>query len=249
MNNLDFDSLIDSHAHGHFVGIGGVSMSALAEVLQKKGIVVTGSDMNDSDAVRHLRDIGIKVTVGHDAKNIEGADFVVRTAAARDDNVEIAAARQAGIPVFERAQAWGSIMRHYNNALCVSGTHGKTTTTSMLTHVFMQAQADPTVMIGGTLPLIKSGHRVGHGQTIIMESCEYYNSFHSFFPTIAIILNIDADHLDFFKNLDNIKASFRHFASLVPDNGYVVCNADDENTMDTVKGSPSDAETMPMSGR
>ena len=212
MNHTEFESLIRNGARGHFVGIGGVSMSALAEVLLEKGITVTGSDVNESDAVKHLRQIGIAVAIGHDAKNVEGADFLVRTAAARDDNPEVMAAREKGIPVFERAEAWGSIMRHYENAICVSGTHGKTTTTSMLTHVFMQAQADPTVMIGGTLPLIRSGHRVGKGQTIIAESCEYYNSFHSFFPTIAIVLNIDADHLDFFKNLDAIKASFRHFA-------------------------------------
>ncbi|MBQ8025060.1 MAG: UDP-N-acetylmuramate--L-alanine ligase [Oscillospiraceae bacterium] len=236
MNHTEFESLIRNGARGHFVGIGGVSMSALAEVLLEKGITVTGSDVNESDAVKHLRQIGIAVAIGHDAKNVEGADFLVRTAAARDDNPEVMAAREKGIPVFERAEAWGSIMRHYENAICVSGTHGKTTTTSMLTHVFMQAQADPTVMIGGTLPLIRSGHRVGKGQTIIAESCEYYNSFHSFFPTIAIVLNIDADHLDFFKNLDAIKASFRHFAELVPERGWVIYNADDANTVEAMAG-------------
>ena len=236
MSQIDFDSYIKDRAHGHFIGIGGVSMSALAEVLCNKGITITGSDVNEGEAVRHLRSLGIEVAIGHRAENVAGADFVVRTAAARDDNPEVMAARQAGIPVFERAQAWGSIMRHYKNAICVSGTHGKTTTTSMVTHVFMQAQADPTVMIGGTLPLIRSGHRVGEGDTIILESCEYYNSFHSFFPTVAVVLNIDADHLDFFGSIEEIKASFRHFAELVPETGCVIYNLDDENTVSAMTG-------------
>ena len=127
-------------------------------------------------------------------------------------------------------------MQHYDNAICVAGTHGKTTTTSMTTHVFMAAEADPTVMIGGTLPLLHSGHRVGQGETIILESCEYCNSFHYFFPTVAVILNVDADHLDFFRDLDEIKQSFRRFAELVPENGFIVANADDANTLDALKG-------------
>lgn len=236
MNINDLENFIARHAHAHLVGIGGVSMAPLAEVLKSIGVVVSGSDMNDSDSVKHLRSLGIDVTIGHSADNINGADFVVRTAAARDDNPEIAAAREAGVPVFERAEAWGYIMRSYKNAVCVSGTHGKTTTTSMVTHIFMNAEADPTVMIGGTLPLLKAGHRVGGGDTIIMESCEYYNSFHSFSPTIAIILNVDADHLDFFKDLDDVKASFRKFAELVPETGAVVANGDDENTMSVIAG-------------
>ncbi len=235
MSISEFETCIKSGLRGHLVGIGGVSMSPLAEVLHNMGILISGSDMNDSDAVRHLKSLGIDVKVGHQAENIDGACFVVRTAAAREDNVEIAAARTLGIPVFERAEAWGYIMRGYKNAVCVSGAHGKTTTTSMATHILMAAGADPTVMIGGTLPKLNSGYHVGNGDVIVLESCEYYNSFHSFFPTVAIVLNIDADHLDFFKDLDDVKKSFRQFASLVPENGYIVCNADDSNTMDTLK--------------
>ena len=219
----------------HLVGIGGVSMSPLAEVLQGRGLTVTGSDMHESDTVAHLRTLGIPVTIGHLPQSVEGADCVIRTAAVHDDNPEIAAALQAGIPVFERAQAWGAIMRHYQNALCVAGTHGKTTTTSMCTHIFLAAQRDPSVMIGGVLPALGAGHRVGHGDTIILESCEYCNSFLSFFPTVAVILNVDADHLDFFKDLEDIKHSFRRFAQLVPQEGFVVADADDENTMDALK--------------
>lgn len=228
---------IAKHAHGHLVGIGGVSMAPLAEVLKGMGVVVSGSDISESDSVRHLRSLGIPVAIGHDASNVEGADFVVRTAAAHDDNPEIMAARAAGIPVFERAQAWGYLMKSYKNAVCVAGTHGKTTTTSMVTHILMKADVDPTIMIGGTLPLLKAGHRIGHGDTIVLESCEYYDSFLSFSPTIAIINNVDSDHLDYFGDLDHIKASFRRFAELVPaDTGWVVANGDDANTMDALCG-------------
>ena len=222
----------------HLSGIGGVSMCPLAEVLHGMGLVVQGSDMRDSPIVEHLRSLGISVAVGHTAQDIEGAEFLIRTAAIHDDNPEIAAAHQKGIPVFERAEAWGAIMQRYENAICITGTHGKTTTTAMTTHIFMAAQADPTVMIGGTLPMLHSGYRVGKGDTIILESCEYCNSFLYFFPTVAVVLNIDADHLDFFKDLDDIKHSFRRFAQLVPADGKIVANADDANAMDALKGLP-----------
>ena len=225
----------------HLVGIGGVSMASLAEVLLGSGVVITGSDQRESATVLHLRSLGIPVTIGHFPENVEGVDCVVRTAAVHDSNPEIAAAHAKGIPVFERAQAWGAIMRGYKNALCISGTHGKTTTTSMCTHVFMAAHTDPTVMIGGTLPLLEAGHRVGHGDTIILESCEYCNSFLSFYPTVAVILNIEADHLDFFKDLDDVEHSFRAFADRVPPSGMIVANCEDANTMKTLEG-----ETRPM---
>ena len=220
----------------HLVGVGGVSMSPLAEVLHGAGMTITGSDMQESRTVARLRSVGVHVVIGHLPESVQGADCVIRTAAVHDDNPEIAAARAAGIPVFERAQAWGALMRHYRNALCVSGTHGKTTTSSMCTHIFMAAQADPTVMIGGTLPMLGVGHRVGQGDTIIMESCEYCDSFLSFFPTVAVILNVEADHLDYFADLNAVKRSFRSFAELVPADGCVVANAEDKNTMDTLSG-------------
>ncbi|PKM72412.1 MAG: UDP-N-acetylmuramate--L-alanine ligase [Firmicutes bacterium HGW-Firmicutes-16] len=231
-----FEEYLVPGKKGYLIGIGGVSMSPLAEVLSGVGLIISGSDMNESEKTEHLRSLGITVHIGHAAENLEGgADFVVRTAAVHNDNPEIVAAHEKGIPIFERTQAWGAIMRDYKNALCISGTHGKTTTTSMSTHILMAAQKDPTVMIGGTLPLLQAGHRVGKGDTIVLESCEYYNSFHAFFPTIAVILNIEADHLDFFKDLEDVKASFQKFASLVPGNGYIVANLDDKNTMDTLK--------------
>ena len=222
--------------HCHLVGIGGVSMRPLGLVLRRMGMEISGSDMNASVSTDELIAKGIAVSIGHRAENIEGADCLIRTAAAHNDNPEIAAARAKGIPIFERAQAWGYIMQAYRNAICVAGTHGKTTTTSMLTHIFMQAQRDPTIMIGGFLPLLGAGHRVGKGDTIILESCEYCNSFLNFFPTVAVILDVDADHLDFFRDLEDVEHSFRAFASLVPEDGLIVANGDDKNTCDALRG-------------
>ena len=242
MTTLDITSYLLPGRRAHLVGIGGVSMAPLAEVLHGTGMIITGSDSRESATVEHLRSIGIPVAIGQRAENLGEAELVIRTAAAHDDNPEISGAHTRGIPVFERAQAWGAIMRHYKNALCVSGTHGKTTTTSMCTHIIMAAGLDPTVMIGGTLPLLGAGHRVGHGDTIVLESCEYCNSFLSFFPTIAVILNVDADHLDFFKDLEDVEHSFRAFADLVPEKtGLIIANRDDENTMVTLEG-----ETRPI---
>ncbi len=233
---MDISSYLVPGKRAHLAGIGGVSMSPLAEVLHGMGLQVQGSDMNDGPAVEHLRSLGIRVAIGHAAENLGDCDFVVRTAAIHDDNPEISGAVTRGIPVFERAQAWGAIMKGYRNALCISGTHGKTTTTSMATHIFMAAQKDPTVMIGGTLELLHSGYRVGRGDTIIAESCEYCNSFLSFFPTVAVILNVEADHLDFFKDLADVEKSFRKFAELVPERGFVVANRDDKGARDTLAG-------------
>ena len=218
----------------HLVGIGGVSMRPLGLVLKGMGMLVTGSDMNASVSTDELIAKGINVAIGHRAENIQGADCVIRTAAAHNDNPEIAAARAAGIPVFERAQAWGEIMKSYKNAICISGTHGKTTTTSMVTHIMMEAKQDPTVMIGGYLPLLHAGHRVGHGDTIILESCEYCDSFLNFFPTLAVVLNIEEDHLDYFKDLQDIEASFHKFAEI--SSHGILANGDDANTVDAMKG-------------
>jgi len=218
----------------HLVGIGGVSMRPLGLVLKGMGMEVTGSDMNSSVSTDELIAQGIPVAIGHRAENIKGAECIIRTAAAHNDNPEIAAARAAGIPVFERAQAWGEIMKSYKNAVCISGTHGKTTTTSMMTHILMEANLDPTVMIGGYLPLLHAGHRVGHGDTIVLESCEYCDSFLNFFPTLAVVLNVEADHLDYFKDLADIQKSFHKFASLATFG--VVANGDDPHTVEAMEG-------------
>ena len=221
-------------SHVHLVGIGGVSMRPLGLVLKGMGMHVTGSDMNSSAGTEELENQGIHVHIGHRGENIEGADCIIRTAAAHNDNPEIAAARAAGIPVFERAQAWGEIMKSYKNAVCISGTHGKTSTTSMMTHILMEADLDPTVMIGGYLPLLNATHRVGSGDTIIMESCEYCDSFLNFFPTLAVVLNVEADHLDYFKDLADVQKSFHKFAELATSG--VVANGDDEHTVQAMEG-------------
>jgi len=232
--NDELRAFLQPGKHVHLVGIGGVSMRPLGLVLQDMGMLVTGSDMSASVSTEELIAKGIHVHIGHQEENIQGADCVIRTAAAHNDNPEIAAARSAGIPVFERAQAWGVIMREYKNAVCISGTHGKTTTTSMVTHILMEAQWDPTVMIGGYLPLFGAGHRVGNGDTIVLESCEYCDSFLNFSPTLAVILNVEADHLDYFKDLADVQKSFREFAEL-SSNG-ILANGDDPHVTKTLEG-------------
>ena len=189
----------DKSKTAHLIGIGGISMCSLAETLMENGHSLTGSDLHESSATKLLSKQKIKVYIGHFAENVKDADYIIRSAAIKDNNPEIAEAKRLGIPVYERAEGWGAIMKQYEHAICVAGTHGKTTTTSMLTHIAMAAAADPTVMIGGNLPLIGGGHRVGKGDTIILEACEYCNSFLKFFPTIAVILNVDCDHVDFFQ--------------------------------------------------
>ena len=233
---MDISSYLMPGKRAHLAGIGGVSMSPLAEVLLSMGLAVQGSDMSENANVQHLRALGIPIAIGHAADHLGDCDFVVRTAAIHDDNPEISGAVTRGIPVFERAQAWGALMKGYKNALCISGTHGKTTTTSMATHIFMAAQKDPTVMIGGSLPLLHSGYRVGKGDTIIAAGREYCNSCFSAFPTLAVILNVEADPLDFFKDLADVEHSFRRFAELVPVGGHVVANRDDEGARQTLAG-------------
>ena len=234
MKNTKISEYLKPGSRVHLVGIGGVSMRPLGLVLKGMGMVVTGSDMNASGSTQELEEAGIPVAIGHSAQNITGADCIIRTAAAHNDNPEIAAARANGIPVFERAQAWGEIMKSYKNAICISGTHGKTTTTSMMTHILMEANLDPTVMIGGYLPLLHASHRVGHGDTILLESCEYCDSFLNFFPTLAVVLNVEADHLDYFKDLEDVQKSFHEFAMLATQG--VLSNGDDPHTVEAMEG-------------
>ncbi len=234
MKSYNISEYIVPGRRAHLIGIGGVSMRPLGLVLKGMGMEVSGSDMSASLSTKELEDHGIHVVIGHQAENIQGADCVIRTAAVHNDNPEIAAARSAGIPVFERAQAWGEIMKSYKNAICISGTHGKTTTTSMMTHILMEAKMDPTVMIGGYLPLLHAGHRVGHGDTIVLESCEYCDSFLNFFPTLAVVLNVEADHLDYFKDLADIQKSFHKFAEMATFG--VAANGDDPHTVEAMKG-------------
>lgn len=225
--HIDFEKI----KRVHFIGIGGISMSALAEVLLSKGINVSGSDRQQSEITRHLEEAGAYIVYEQTGKNItEDIDLVVYTAAISRDNEELAAAMAMNIPVMVRADFLGLMMKEYRTAICVAGTHGKTTTTSMLAHILMEGEKDPTIMVGGILDSIGGNLRIGHSENFITEACEYTNSFLSFFPTTAIILNVCADHLDFFKDIDDIRKSFREFARLVPADGLVVINGDIPDT-------------------
>ena len=211
----------------HFIGIGGISMSGLAEILIDEGFTVSGSDSHESELTDHLAAKGARIACGQSADNIvDGIDVVVYTAAVHPDNPEFAAARDKGLPMLSRAELLGQMMKNYENAVAVSGTHGKTTTTSMITEILLAADADPTISVGGILNSIGGNIRVGGPELFVTEACEYTNSFLSFFPTIEVILNVEADHLDFFKDLDDIRHSFRLFAEKLPDDGLLVINSD-----------------------
>jgi len=233
---IDLAKFITEGRPIHMIAIGGVSMSCIAETIFLRSGRVTGSDAIESEVTNKLREIGIPVYIGHDARNLGQAELVIRNAAIKDDNPEIIEARRKGIPIMERPDALGQIMLSYKCPVCVAGTHGKTTTTSMLATAAIYAKLDPTVMIGATLPSLGSGMRVGQGNLFIAEACEYCDSFLSFFPKISVILNVERDHLDYFSGIDQIKASFRKFAELVPEDGLVVVNADDENAMAAIAG-------------
>lgn len=226
MYKLDFNV----PAKIHFTGIGGISMSALAEIMLSRGFTVTGSDSRESEITKHLESVGATVYYGQKAQNVsKDTEVLIYTAAVKEDNPELVAAKELNIPLLTRAQFLGQIMKNYPVAIGVAGTHGKTTTTSMLSQVMLEADTDPTILVGGIMPAIKGNTRVGHSDKLITEACEYTNSFLSFSPTIGIILNVAADHLDFFKDLDDIRHSFRKYAELIPENGALIINSDIDN--------------------
>ena len=226
MYKIDFNH----PCHVHFIGIGGISMSGLAEILMKEGFTVSGSDNKESSLTDHLTDKGAVIFYGQKASNIiDGINVVVYTAAIHEDNEEFMEAKRQGLPMLSRAELLGQLMTNYDTPIAVSGTHGKTTTTSMLSHIFLAGDMDPTISVGGILKAIHGNIRVGSSGLFVTEACEYTNSFLHFFPKISVILNIDADHLDFFKDLDDIRHSFRLFAELLPEDGTLVINGDIEN--------------------
>ena len=219
MYQIDFQNPLPIH----FIGIGGISMSGLAEVLLHAGFPVSGSDAQGSSLTDHLESLGARIFIGQRAENIDRhVGLVIYTAAIREDNPELAAARDQKIPLLTRAELLGEIMANYPRSLAVAGTHGKTSTTSMLSHILLEAGLDPTISVGGILPAIGGNIRIGGPQVFLTEACEYKNSFLSLAPEIGIILNVDADHLDFFKDLDDIAASFRKFAERIPAEGTLV---------------------------
>lgn len=213
----------------YMIGIGGVSMSGIAELLKHWKFSVSGSDISRSDATDKLIENGIPVTIGHNPEIIQNFDLVVYTAAISPNDVELNRATSLGIPTVERKDFLGAITRAYRNTICVSGTHGKTTTTSMVSMCFLEANADPTIQIGGNLDVLDGNYRVGNSEYFIIEACEYAESFLKFSPKAEIILNIDNDHLDYYKDLDHIKSAFTQYVELLPDDGILVYNYDDEN--------------------
>lgn len=245
MYTIDFQKPI----HVHFIGIGGISMSGLAEILLNRHFTVTGSDMQASDMTKHLEETGAKVVIGQKAENItDDIDLVVYTAAIHESNEEFAAAKNKGIPMMTRAALLGQIMANFAKSIAVAGTHGKTTTTSMLTHILLQADTDPTVSVGGMLDRIGGNIRVGHSDLFLTEACEYTNSFLHFFPKISVILNIEEDHLDFFKDLEDIRHSFHQFAELLPEDGTLIINAEIKDYAEIYEGLSCNVVTYGTNG-
>ncbi len=222
MYQIDFNNPI----HVHFIGIGGISMSGLAELLLSEGFTVSGSDAKQTALTDDLSSKGADIQIGQCAEHItDHIDLVVYTAAIHSDNPELAKAALLGIPLLTRAELLGQIMKSYETPIAISGTHGKTTTTSMISEMLLKSNADPTLSIGGILKDIHGNFRIGHSGCFVTEACEYTNSFLSFFPKISVILNIEADHLDFFQDLDDIRNSFHRFAMLLPKDGTLIINA------------------------
>ena len=223
--------------HIHFIGIGGISMSGLAEILLDEHFTVSGSDNKESSLTNHLVQMGAKVFIGQKASNIEDTvQVVVYTAAIHEDNEEYQEAVRRGLPMLSRAELLGQLMTNYNVPIAVAGTHGKTTTTSMLSHILLAGEKDPTISVGGILKAIHGNIRVGGSEVFVTEACEYTNSYHHFFPKISIILNIEEDHMDFFKDIDDIRNSFHTFAKLLPDDGTLIINGEISHLEEILEG-------------
>lgn len=222
-------SLLENKKHIHFIGIGGSGMFPIVQILHSEGFYITGSDNNETETVKIERAMGIPVFMGQREENIKGADLIVYTAAIMSDNPELIAAKASGVLCVERSIMLGEITRRYDRAICISGTHGKTTTSALLTQILVKAKKDPTAVIGGKLPLINGSGIAGKSDLMVCESCEFVDTFLKLSPNIAVILNIDEDHLDYFKTLDNIIKSFNKFAKMA--DKCIIVNGDDENSL------------------
>ena len=219
----------------HLIGIGGISMSGIAEILKFWGFHVTGSDLYASETTQRLMQNGISVVIGHDLENLAKADLVVYSAAVREDDIELLKAKELGIPIIDRGTFLGKITKAFRNTICISGTHGKTTTTSMVSLCFLEARKDPSIQVGAYLKPLNGNYRVGSSEYFIIEACEYVESYLKLFPKTEVILNIDNDHLDYFGSLENIVASFDRYVQLLPEDGLLVINADDNDCKQIAK--------------
>ena len=229
MPNID---TIKKYKNIHMIGIGGVSMSGIAAILKNWGFTVTGSDWAKSETTDKLNELGIKVTIGHNLEDVANSNIVVYSAAIKEDDPEMLEAKRLQIPTIERADFLGNLTRCYQDTICISGTHGKTTTTSMISLCFLEALKDPSIQVGAYLKQLNGNYKVGNSEHFIIEACEYVESFLKFSPKAEVILNIDNDHLDYFKTFKNIKNAFIKYVKLLPDDGILVLNADDTNCLD-----------------
>ncbi len=229
---------LSKYRHIHCIGIGGVGLSAIAEIFLKRGYWISGSDLKPGEVTEKLKNQGALIFFDHDESNIHGADLVVYSSAVSPDNPEIVAAQRNGIPVVPRAEVLGALMREFGQSIAVSGTHGKTTTTSMISLILEEAGCDPTILVGGNLPAFNGNVKVGKGDFIVTEACEYMDSFLSLYPKYKIILNIDSDHLDYFKDIDHIVNSFDRFARLEPEDGAVIAYTANPFVRSIVKDLP-----------
>ncbi len=216
----------------HLIGIGGASMYSIAAMLHNDGKNVTGSDLILSKNIEYLKELGLNITIGHNPDLVKKAELVIYTAAISPDDVELVMAKENNIECVERAVFLGEYTKDYENLICISGTHGKSTTTSMIASIFLEANLNPTIQVGAFLKKINGNYHIGSKKYFILEACEYVDSFLHFHPTSEIILNIDNDHLDYFKTIENTKKSFKKYVELLPNNGYLVKNIDDDNTKD-----------------
>lgn len=223
---------IKKYKNIHMIGIGGVSMSGIAAILTNWGFTVTGSDWAESESTEKLNSLGIKVTIGHNINDVAKSDVVVYSAAIKQDDPEMLEAQRLNIPTIERADFLGELTRCFKDTICISGTHGKTTTTSMISLCFLEALQDPSIQVGAFLNVLDGNYKVGNSEHFIIEACEYVESFLKFSPKAEIILNIDNDHLDYFKTFENIKNAFVKYTKLLPDDGLLIINGDDINCLD-----------------
>ena len=233
---IDGDQIITTAKRIHMIGIGGSGMCPLAEILHSKGYVLTGSDVNESDPLKRIRNLGIKVFMGHSAENIKGAELVVYSAAISSDNPELKEAKRLSIPTIERSKLLGAITRKFDRCIGICGTHGKTTTSSAVTQMLIMNGLDPTAVIGGRLPLINANGVAGSSEYMVCESCEFVDTFLELSPDMAVLLNIDNDHLDYFKTMDNLVNSFRKFINM---SKVAIVNGDDPLAMKAVDGYDS----------
>lgn len=245
-----FEFRIDENKYPkvHFIGIGGISMSGLAEILIDSGYIVSGSDSRDSLIIERLKGLGAKIYITHNEDNVNGVDLVIYTDAISKDNEEFIKANTLGVPVIDRATFLGALMKNYENSIAISGTHGKTTTTSMLSTILNRSTLDPTILLGGQLDEIGGNVKIGSKEYILTEACEYKGNILKYFPTMAVILNIDEDHLDYFKSIDHILETFVQYGKNLKEDSYLLINADDNNSKAVIDSTLAKVITFGING-